>query len=400
MEKKETIPVIPLVKKQDIFNLIVTEPLERKIRHLCMKQPDNEWSGTLFYEPEGRFEDGSLVIKCIDICLMDIGTSAYTEFDMSSDVISYAMEHDLLGVQMGLIHSHDKMSTFFSNTDTTTLKEEGLDRNHFVSLIVNNEGSYTAGITRRVKSKKTVTDVYSYQTFEGKEVNENKSYEVETEELEWYELKITIEKDNSFEELDSRLKEISEVKKAKAAKTVTTPYNVGYKYYGYDKYKKEPTLFDVPTVSKTIEVPTSPANKVIPKDFPYTRSLEDFSVPYEYVHFDKEVIKSLVLQLITGSIIIPNESKINIYKWAAGMTGLYEKRFGKGKQGMQLFEMWADSYIEFICLNTTNEELNAQGYSEEEISAICANDIMESLSDLPTNEYIEKFNEILLNYII
>ena len=104
MKKKDITPVIPLVKKQDTFKLTVTEQLEKKIRHLCMRQPDNEWSGTLFYEPEGSFEDGSLVIRCIDVCLMDVGVSTYTEFDMTSDVINYAMKHDLLGVQMGLIH--------------------------------------------------------------------------------------------------------------------------------------------------------------------------------------------------------------------------------------------------------------------------------------------------------
>lgn len=83
---------------------------------------------------------------------MDIGTQAYTEFDMNPDVIAYMCENpELLDCQMGLIHSHNNMSTFFSETDTATLKEEGRDRNNFVSLIVNNAGTYTAAITRRVK---------------------------------------------------------------------------------------------------------------------------------------------------------------------------------------------------------------------------------------------------------
>ena len=70
---------------------------------------------------------------------------------MSPDVVSYmANNSELLDCQMGLIHSHNNMSTFFSGTDIRTLEEEGLDRNHFVSLIVNNQGSYTAAITRKL----------------------------------------------------------------------------------------------------------------------------------------------------------------------------------------------------------------------------------------------------------
>ena len=36
---------------------------------------------------------------------MDIGSQAYTEFDMSPDVIAYMTDHpELLDCQMGLIH--------------------------------------------------------------------------------------------------------------------------------------------------------------------------------------------------------------------------------------------------------------------------------------------------------
>ena len=48
--------------------------------------------------------------------------------------------------------------TFFSGTDKATLQSEGSDMNHFVSLIVNNAGKYTAGVTRKVKLKQTVNE--------------------------------------------------------------------------------------------------------------------------------------------------------------------------------------------------------------------------------------------------
>ena len=48
------------------------------------------------------------------------------------------------------IQSHNQMNSFFSGTDRSTLIEEGMTMPHFVSLIVNNAGKYTAKITRRV----------------------------------------------------------------------------------------------------------------------------------------------------------------------------------------------------------------------------------------------------------
>ena len=300
------------------------------------------------------------------------------------------------------IESHDHMSTFFSNTDTATLREEGLASNHFVSLIVNNAGTYTAGITRLVKSKKTITDVYSYNTFEGKEINETKIYDIETEEIEWYELDITVEKDTSFNDLDTRL---DEIKKIKEAKTKTNKVkNTGYQgsYSNVPMYKGCFTTYGQKLQS--VEVPTSSANNIIKSiqtELPFDKPEEtSFDIPYDYVHFDSEVIKSLMLQLITGSIIIPNESKINVFKWAAGMKALYDKRFGEGKEGMKLFKLWADSYIEFICWNTFDDALIAQGYDDEELAAICANDLMEAMKDLPRNKYLDVFDDILLGYII
>lgn len=102
------------MKKSDTFKLVIPEEVEKKIRHICQKIWKDEWSGTLFYKPEGSFEDGTLTIKCVDIYVMDIGTAAYTEFDMSPDVISYMTDNpDLLDCQMGLIHSHNNMSKEF-----------------------------------------------------------------------------------------------------------------------------------------------------------------------------------------------------------------------------------------------------------------------------------------------
>lgn len=104
-------PQIPLVKGSTSYKLIIPNSVERKIRFLCERVWDTEWSGVLFYTYTGNFEDNSMVVTCKDIFPMDIGTTTYTEFNMSPDVISYMAENpELLDCKTGLIHSHNNMS--------------------------------------------------------------------------------------------------------------------------------------------------------------------------------------------------------------------------------------------------------------------------------------------------
>ena len=387
MEQKQ----IALLKRQDSYKIVIPEEVESKIRFVCQKIWKDEWSGTLFYKPEGSFEDGTLNIKCVDIYIMDIGSAAYTEFDMSPDVISYMTENpELLDCQMGLIHSHNQMATFFSGTDVNTLKEEGFDRNHFVSLIVNNEGTYTAAITRRVNTTETVTSEYTYNTFNDETVKGVENYTTNDEYLEYFPLNITFEKSNSYTEgLNERLLEL---KKAKEDRIKGR--NIYTNSKGYASYTSIPTKSFEKTLEEDIKKPN---NKELEFEF---EDVVDGYIPYGKITYNKKIIKSLVLQLITGSIILPNESKIDVNKWAQGMSSLYENRFGKGVEGFKLFKAWAEPYVEFICCFSEDEELIQQGLTDDELSAICAYDLIRELERLPQNEYIKAYIKCLGHYII
>ena len=89
---------------------------------------------------------------------MDLGNATFTEFKMNEDVAAYMAQNiELFDCEIGLVHSHHQMSTNPSGTDLNTLREEGNERNCFVSLIVNNAGTYYAAITRKVQSKSEIT---------------------------------------------------------------------------------------------------------------------------------------------------------------------------------------------------------------------------------------------------
>ena len=380
---------ISLEKHQDTYKLIIPADVEKKIRHLCNRVHSVEWSGTLFYTYSGTYEDGTLEIRCVDIFPMDIGTSAYTEFDMSPDVIAYMTDHpELLDCQVGLIHSHNNMATFFSNTDISTLREEGNDRNHFVSLIVNNAGTYTAAITRRLKEKRVINTTFTYRTFDDVEKTGTRTTEVEEEVIAYNMLNIIKEGEvtEPFLEIDERLEAIKKNKdKAKEAATKTTLSTTSY-------HGKLPFTFPIykgnsKDISKVARQGSLFDEEFMESEPP--RKVEEIVSPNELT-IDASVVKSITLQLITGSIAIADTSRIDPVKWAGQMTKLFDKRFEKD---MSLFGLWAETMVEFVVTNFVPDEFAP--FEDEYISELCQAVYM-TLDKLPQNKYIKSIQDALV----
>ncbi len=378
----ESAQEVMIVKKQSLceHKLIIPKEVEDKIRFICQKVWNTEWSGVLFYTYEGTFEEG-LTITCKDIYVMDIGNATYTEFTMSPDVVSYMAENrELLDCQQALIHSHCTFSTFFSGTDINTLKEEGLERNNFVSLIVNNAGDYTAAITRKVK--KNITESCSYQFFDKGEINSNSAINKEVYEIEYYDL--TIEKEqseNHYSYIEDRLNEIkdSKSKDASTNNIVSNNYNT---FSSYKPYKQQqPSLFE--------EYGKLDLNS-INKDSYFDE------LPYDTFQVNKETLRVMVLQIITGSIVVNSGSKLEPSKWVNSMVNLFNKRFNND---MSCFKDWAELYIEFILSWINDNKLTSFGYGITEIQAIYADKLIKELKKLPTNIYLQGYVKALERYL-
>lgn len=408
-EKKEVKPVLELVHRQDIFKIVIPAEVEKKIRFLCKNIWDVEWSGVLFYKVEGAFEDKSLTIRCVDLFQMDIGTSAYTEFNVSPDMATYMVDHPELleeGIYQGLIHSHNNMATFFSGTDTATLGAEGNDMAHFVSLIVNNAGKYTAGVTRKYKCVQTVSEKYTYPTWNG-EVREGvETFDIEEEKLEWFNLDIVFEDatDDFETEMMERLKEIKESKKE-----VVTPVYKGYPQYGnYGKNiastKEVESTFPMDEDKyygrdrdwyKAKEVKEIPAEQ---GELPFEQpDEENLDIPYGVVTVDKDIVQSIVRQLVTSSIIISNESAVDVKKWANSMESLYRRRFGSVKE----FEYFASNYVDYLINYTYDGDVMAVTNNDDStMAALLAHDVREELEKLPKNPWLSVYIKLMDDYII
>jgi hypothetical protein len=202
-------------------------------------------------------------------------------------------------------------------------------------------------------------------------------------------------------EKTEKAEEIKKTEKAEKAekarkKAQATTYQGNYKPVVANSYGIKSTPA---SVVKKSEVKVSNSKTLFDDvdDLPFETPYGE--IPFGQVTLDKTLLKSLVLQLVTGSIIISSNSKIDLHNWAKSMTSLYEKRFGKGKEGMENFEMWADIYVEYLTWYIKDEKLEQLGFDESEICAICAHDMIEELTKLPENDYIKGYIDALQKYL-
>lgn len=370
--------------EQSSYKMIITRELERKIRFICSKIHNIEWSGVLFYTHEGEFEDNSLVIKAVDLVVLDIGDATTTQFQCSNpDVISYMVDNELLDCDMALVHSHHSMASFFSSTDTSTLLQEGSDRNIFVSLIVNNEGTYTAGITRQVFSK--ISEEVCYKTWGNQEVC-NPAEHYETKYIEWFNLAIEKEEDGfSFPDIAERLLHIAEEKK-KAEEEVKK-----VAYYNSNPYSwsegKQITLFD-----DDADVPPADYRPFKQKESKHTQQVnENFTV-------DTDLFDDIVMKLLTGDINA-NASSMTTSAAAINMSLKFDRTF----KDISDFKSFASSMIDFIIdtwgpfVYMPNDDKKEDFW--DEASSAFVYDLGNRLIQIAPNKYTEIYSNLLNSYV-
>lgn len=374
-----------ILKKQDnTYKLIITPELEEKIRFLCARFPNNEYSGVLFYDYTGRFEDNSLVLTAKDFCLMDYGSATYTEFDKSAEICNYMIEHDLLECQQGLMHSHDQMSTFFSGTDLGTLQEEGSDMNNFLSLIVNNAGQYTAAITRKVKHIPHVTEVLEYEFFGEETINiGNDEYDaIESYEIEYFFLNIEKPTVNiGYTDLFNRIEEISK-DKTKITNISREPRT---------NLIVDSTLKATPLYKET-NIPFSKANTAVQAGVD-----TDESIDYNKYKFNETDLNNIVKQLLIGSPIFTPK---DLNEWVQKMPTVFSKRFGEGQKGLANYRAFIGYFVEFLVTEAFDDNLAEEGYLEDSQMTICAYGVLQKLHTFKTNSFIEVIEDEVERFII
>lgn len=196
------------------FEMVVRDSLVEKMRYLCRRYNDREWSGLLFYSSDPV--KGGFKLVAEDLFLMDIGSGAYTEYEMDKgtmpDATMYMVEHGLTGMHVGHVHSHNKMGVFFSGTDKDTLEDTAMDMQPFLSLIVNNAMDMTAMIAwkKEVTRNNSFASICSLFGVEMKE--EDRQDNTVIEKIETRPVRISLENHTADKELEARCKELEKKK--------------------------------------------------------------------------------------------------------------------------------------------------------------------------------------------
>ena len=406
-----------LVKKDSIYKLNIPSDVEAKIRHLCSKVFNTEWSGNLFYKMTGTFADDNIEITCVDILPMDIGSSAYTEFEMSPEVATYMVENpELLDCKMGLIHSHQSFGTFFSGTDTATLQSEGKHRNHFLSLIINNAGVYTAAITRKKIVKKDIKIVEEFEETDFNPIAQaTSSNQVESAIVEYFMLDINIQKSEYQQSLDDKL---DAIRKAKTPVVPSYPGNYNYgnayrpnvqvpnnaaPYYADPAFREVIDSFPEP---KNTPVRQAAINFDTDIEFPFTGEsamelgLRDFPEGEEMtnvVPIKSQIINAIAIQLLTGNVILPASLNTPLRVYVKDMDSRFSKRFGQGETGEKIFSDWAENFVDFLCGGVEDPDLAA--YNVNDIMSSCAFLLLKEFDKLPDNRFLRIYKNILDIYI-
>lgn len=387
------------MERQNSYKIVLPLNVQRLIKEWCKKSHTTEWSGTLFYRPSGSFEENNLTITVVDFYVSDIGSGAYTEYDVKPEIVSYMVDNELLDCKMGLIHSHNNMSAFFSGTDSATLVAEGTDSPHFVSLIVCNNGPYVAKITRRITEEGSTVRKTTYPTFDDETVVkespvENHSY------IEAFPLTIVMEEDESYKDsVSKRYDEIMAEKKA--AHPYGNPSYPGYGgyggYNGYGAYKGGASGSGSP---KTF----LPAPKE-GKEGKEEEKGKEITFSDNYPHFSSNLLKAYAGQILFGSVTISSESfdKLDKKKWIeTNMAKSFDRRFGTSEEGFEDFRYWASNYIDIIVNTASDPALEKEGITKSDMSSILASDLIEVLEGLlgkQPHKYLDEIIEVLTDYV-
>jgi hypothetical protein len=310
---------------------------------------------------------------------------------MDETVAAYIAENiELFDCDVQLIHSHNNMSCFFSGQDQATLREEGNDRNCFVSLIVNNEGTYCAAVTRKLQLTKKITvqtSGVSYEFFgEGKKALTAGVPPVEetSEEAAIQYFMLDVEREiveNPLEYLDYRFNEIERKKeenKAVPAKNfkIDSPAETDDEFFDWLHANRKspevssPALFDKDTMEELVDT-----SKWQP---------------------DPTIIHHLVCQLVTSSLIVNKD--IDLKQW---ITRHMEKKYDEifGSAATFEFGNWAESYIEFILNHYSDENISESVYDDlDAFQGKVAEALIDELSEYPSNGYMDCYSDILMRY--
>lgn len=415
--KENNIEPVVTIYQSSPYVLTIPKNVEKKIRYHLTRFNGREWSGYLFYDYEGSFKENNIHFTARDFVFLDLGDGATTMFKESPKVLSFAIDNDLLDCKEGLIHSHHNMAAFFSGTDNAAIKQEAMNVNHFLSLVVNNAGAYVARVTlrRRVKEHihREATSESWYQTYEGEDVHIESHNEIpmdvdkEYSEIEVFPLTIEVEKDsdNAVSKWEDDIKEVMQAKRASSynPNAPLPPSSVMPTTYRKDIPEIPSQKVSSPTLFQKHDMPTKQTEINFPKE-------EDDALAAEYasvmktIHklYTTEDINLLVLRVVACCPFLSKNKISATPQYAVQLPAFVKENFANRINYNSLIDALVESLIDNFVESIDDSKISKldPSITLDVIQSVIAIDAQERLSKIPQNEFIEYISATFDAYII
>lgn len=160
----EKTPLFPNVR------VLIPGYFQDKIKFLCSKISDLEWSGILFYRTYGNFGEDNFYCVLENILLLDIGDSVRTSYRPHGLNVFLEKNPVYRDCRMGHIHSHHNMNVWFSSVDEMELRRNTKYHCYYLSVIVNNIGEAIGKFCYMAQSVEKRSHTLSVRLAPGKDV--------------------------------------------------------------------------------------------------------------------------------------------------------------------------------------------------------------------------------------
>ena len=290
------------------------------------------------------------------------------------------------------ILSHCSFNTFFSGIDANTLDDLGHDMPHFLSLIVNNAGTYCARITRRIPVSN------HYITFNGKE----EEYEGNEVIIQSFPVSIEFEDGSLINTVKSRLSELK--KRTKNDSFENTLWDKSYdnefripdiSYSTFNNKVKDTSsnfnnkpVNSLSTIKETSSVIAKEDNKNTTNKKKNEEIKESVSnnLSSKRLNSLTDFINKKMKAILYGSFIFTIKKEFDEKDWCKNkMKESFESNFQDINTINNFFTLYFDNLIG-LCLNK---------FPEIEDTSIIRDIVNDYLSKLPNNIYIENIIESL-----
>ena len=290
------------------------------------------------------------------------------------------------------ILSHCSFNTFFSGIDANTLDDLGHDMPHFLSLIVNNAGTYCAKITRRIPVSN------HYITFNGEE----EEYEGNEVIIQSFPVSIEFEDGSLINTVKSRLSELK--KRTKNDSFENTLWDKSYdnefripdvSYSAFNnKVKDDSSNFNnkpvnsLSTIKETSSVIAKEDNKNTTNKKKNEEIKESVSnnLSSKRLNSLTDFINKKMKAILYGSFIFTIKKEFDEKDWCKNkMKESFESNFQDINTINNFFTLYFDNLIG-LCLDK---------FPEIEDTSIIGDIVKNYLSKLPYNIYISSLEESL-----